>query len=235
MRISEFSRVRSKWRRWIKRISDAASMLALDDYIFRKSMEAVDNGGVVKNSNEVYRWAIRVYSTHAAIGLRRLLDSDDRTYSILLLLSKIEKNPQAITRRSFVLRYPRSQRDRAMLDFDDIAGLNAKSLSHQIVETDLKKLHEISKRVRPIVDKVIAHRERKPKKLTRPTWQELHEAIDQVIQMCGRYNLILNQVATLSMLPTINATNADIDVVIVWGNKTAQQIGPPSAQDTAPR
>lgn len=218
MKKSEHSRVRAKWRRWIKRISDSASLLLLDDYVFRKSMESAKKGNVIKSSNEVYRWAMRVYTSHAAIGIRRLLDKNDKTYSLFLLLSKIEKNPQVITRRSFVLRYSPSQRDMAMSDFDDIAGSCVKSLPRDVVHADLDKLLIISDRIRPIVNKVIAHRERKPKRLTKPTWHELHNAIDKIAQMCARYDLILNQVGTISMLPSINASNTDQDVDIVWGS-----------------
>lgn len=217
MNKSEYSRIRAKWRRWIKRIRNSASSLLLDDYIFRKSMGAAQKGNVIKPTNEVYRWAMRVYASHAAIGVRRLLDRDDRTYSLLLLLSKIEKNPQVITRRSFVLRYSPSERDIAISDFDDLAGPGVKSLPHNIVRADLDRLFAISDRIRPIVNKVIAHHQRKPRGLTKPTWQEIHDAIDQIAQMCDRYHRILNQVGTISMLPTINASNTDHDVDIIWG------------------
>jgi len=216
MQKSEYSRVRAKWRRWIRRISDSASVLLLDDYIFHKSMEAAKKGGVIKPSNEVYKWAMRVYATHASIGIRRLLDKDVRTYSLFLLLSKIEKNPQVITRRSFVLRYSAPLRDMGMRDFDNIAGPGTSSLPRNIVRADLDTLKTIANKIRPIVNKVIAHRERKPKRLSKPTWDELHNAIEQIAQMCARYELILNQTGVGSMLPSINASNTNHDVTIVW-------------------
>jgi len=220
MKKSEYPRIRAKWRRWIKRIRDSASALLLDDYIFRKSMEAARKGNVIEPANEVYRWAMRIYASHAAVGVRRILDRDDRTYSILLLLSKIEKNPQVITRRSFVLRYPPSQRGMAMSDFDDLAGPGVKSLPHNIVRADLDKLVAISNRICPIVNKVMAHHERKPRGLTKPTWQEIHEAIHEIAQMCDRYHRILNQFGAISTLASINASNTDRDVDIVWAKKT---------------
>jgi hypothetical protein len=216
MRKSEYSKVRAKWRRWIVRISDSASALLLDDYIFRKSMEAAEKGGAIKHTNEVYRWAMRVYATHAAIGVRRLLDKGDKTYSLLLLLSKIEKNPQVITRRSFVLRYSQHSRHLGENDFDDIAGPSELSLPHHIAKGDLDKVINISNKIRPIVDKVIAHRERRPKRLSKPRWDDIHLAIEDISKMCERYQLILNQEATFSMIPSINASNADSDVIKIW-------------------
>jgi hypothetical protein len=221
MKKSEYSRIRAKWRRWIKRIRDSASALLLDDYIFHKSMGAAKKGNVIQPTNEVYRWAMRIYASHAAIGIRRLLDRGDRTYSLLLLLSKIDKNPQVITRRSFVLRYSPSERDIAMSDFDDLAGAGVKSLPQNVVRADLDKLFAISDRIRPIVNKVIAHHQRKPRGLTKPTWQEIHDAIDQIAQMCDRYHRILNQFGTISMLPSINACNTDRDADIVWAKTAA--------------
>ena len=216
MRKSDYPKIRAKWRRWITRISDSASILLLDDYIFRKSMEAAQKGGSIKSTNEVYRWTMRVYATHAAIGIRRLLDKSVKTYSLIMLLSKIEKNPQVITKRSFVIRYPQDLKDQGVDDFNNIAGPNAFSLPRDIVKRDLDKLTTISNKIRPIVDKVMAHRERSPKKLSKPTWEELHDAIEKIAKMCAKYNLILNQVATSSMLPSINASNADCDVMEVW-------------------
>jgi len=217
MRKSEYPRMRAKWRRWIRRIRDSASLLLLDDYIFRKSMGAAQKGNVIEPTNEVYQWAMRIYASHAAIGVRRLLDKNDRTYSLLLLLAKIEKNPQIITRRSFVLRYSPSDRDIAMSDFDHLAGSGVKSLPHNVVRADLDKLFAISYRIRAIVNKVIAHHQRKARGLPKITWQEIHDAIEQIAQMCDRYHRILNQVGTISMLPSINTSNTDRDVDIVWG------------------
>jgi hypothetical protein len=216
MEKAEYSRVRAKWRRWINRISDSATVLLLDDYIFRKSMDEVKKGNLIKDTNEVYKWSMRVYATHAAIGIRRLLDKDNKTYSLVLLLSNIEKNPQIITRRSFVFQYPTHLRDMGMKDFDNIAGLNAISLPRHIVKADLDKLDTISNKIRPMVDKVMAHRERKPKRLPELRWGGLHDAIEQIAKMCARYQLILNQEASASLLPNITASNVDNDVAIVW-------------------
>lgn len=215
MRKVDYPKIRAKWRRWIKRISDSVSMLVLDDYIFR-AMEAARKGNEIKPSNQVYRWAIRAYGTHGAVGIRRILDNDDKTYSLLLLLRKIERNPQVITRRSFKLRYSILNKELADGDFDDIAGRGAKYLPRSVVRADLQKIEAVSNKIKPVVNKVIAHRERKPKGLSRVTCQQLHDAICEIDRMCIRYCLILNQESVASMLPTVSASLADSDIRRVW-------------------
>lgn len=216
MRKEDYPKTRAKWRHWIKRISDSVSMLVLDDYIFRKSIEAARKGNEIKPSNQAYQWAIRAYATHSAVGIRRILDHDDRTYSLLLLLRKIERNPQVITRRSFKLRYSKSNKELAEEDFDDIAGRGAKYLPRSVVQADLQKIETESNKIKPVVDKVMAHRDRRPKGLSRPTWQQLQDAISEVDRMCVRYCLILNQQSITSMLPTVSASLADTDIRYVW-------------------
>jgi hypothetical protein len=210
---------RNRWQRWIKRIYNSAALLLLDDYIFNKSLEASREGGLIKPSNEVYKWVIRTYISHSTVGIRRLLDMDKRTYSLLLLLNEIENKSNIITRDFFIKSYPRRLRELAIIDFNNIAGSSENYLPQKIVRKDLIKLWSISNIIKPIVNKVIAHRERKSKSLLKISFKNIHKSITTISDMCIRYNLILNQEGTDSLLPVINASNADYDVKLVWSKK----------------
>lgn len=216
MRKSDYANARAKWRRWIKRIGTSVSGLVLDDYIFRHSMADASKGKRIGSDNEVYRFIMRAYATHAAISIRRLLDPDKRTYSLFHLVRCISKNPQVITRRSYVGRYSRANRHLGEADFDELAGPGSASFPQSVVQQDLGDLEAIQDKMFPVFNKFIAHRERSPRGFTRATWNELHKAIREIDRICVRYCLILNQLAMDTMLPSVSASRARTDVGRVW-------------------
>jgi len=218
---SDYSKTRAKWRRWINRINESATRMVLYDYMFLTSMGVAERDKIIKPTNEIYKWVQKIYGTDAAISVRCILDEDKRTYSLMLLLRKIVQNPQVITRRSFVYKY--SEKFLGQKDFDNLTSIGINSLPRKVVEQDLYKLEKIASRIRPIVNKVIAHRERKPKGLTKITWNELHYAIKEIEKMCIRYSLILNQKGIDTMLPSINASRCRSDASIIWGKRNKKK------------
>lgn len=81
---------------------------------------------------------------------------------------------------------------------------------------DCRSLEGIANRIRPVVDKVIAHRERRPRGLSRVTLQEMHAAIQEIDQVCVRYAGLLNQEGSRTMLP-VDLEVFDNDIKAVWG------------------
>jgi hypothetical protein len=218
MRPGDAARLRRKWRRWIKVIGDLVAQTGIDDYVFLKSMEVAARDGVVDPGNQAYQWAMRVYATHLAVGIRRLVDSSDKTYSLLCLVQSISMNPQVITRASFVRRYPPYSKHLGNAEFDSIAGKGESSLPRGLVEVDLHQLRALASRIRPFVDKVVAHRERRPRGARRLTWREKHQAIEELDRICVKYTAILNQAGMRTMLP-LNLHAYDMDIQTVWGRR----------------
>ncbi len=172
----------------------------------------------IKPNYQIYRWTIRMYGVSAAIGIRRVLDSNTRTYSLLLLLQKIANNPQAITRKSYVASFPKGSRDLGEGGFDRLAGEGAIHLPKSIVEADLRELEQTRARILPDVDKLIAHKERLKfglPKHRRATFQHLHDAISLLDRMTCRYRLILKRVGNNTLLPG-NLDEFNAEIAAVW-------------------
>lgn len=200
---------------------DSVHELVLDDYIFRETMKVANDTNKYDSCRNIYRWTMRCYQTHVALGIRRIIDTDKRTYSLLILLREIEQNPNVITRRSFLSKYSSNTKCLGETEFDRIAGPGQSALSSRAVTNDLLKIEAIARDLRPIVDKVIAHRERKYRILRRVTWNTIHKSISDIEDICKCYSLILNQVTMISMLPSISASDASNEVKSIWGLSTS--------------
>jgi len=85
-----------------------------------------------------------------------------------------------------------------------------------VITADIRRLESIAEDLRPIIDKTIAHRERKYKKLKKVTWSRIHASVSEIEEICKRYSLILNQVTMISLLPSITAANASAEAIQLW-------------------
>lgn len=195
--------VRRKWRRWINVIGPTVSELCADDHVFQESMRVIDEERPFGPGNVVYRWILRSYATHLALGIRRLLDKDNRTYSLFHLIHSISRNPQVISRRSFVGSYGAAIRHLGEADFDALAGRGSHFLPEEVPLTDLLSLEQHRRRLAPVIDRVIAHRERARGPLPKRSWREFHAAVAEVDRICTRYRLVLHQEGTSTMRPHI--------------------------------
>ncbi len=220
MRLEEYPEHRERWRGWIGVVEATLVGQVLDNYIFRRAMEVAARDGVVTPTNEVYRWLLRSYGTHVAIAVRRLVDSDDSTYSLMALLKKIEQNPQVITREEFVEGYTGEIRSAAHADFDRLAGPNEPCLPRSVVQKDKEALQALSDKIRPLVDKIIAHHEREPGSVPGITWSDLHDAVETLERMCIKYLLVLKREEPANLMPSINRIDADRDIEQMFGSPT---------------
>lgn len=184
---------RRKWRRWMAQVVARVAQLCVDDQIFQRSMERIHRSGRITHRSHVYQWLMRTNATHLAMGVRRLLDRQPKTYSLLHVVRSIHAMPQVITRRSFVGRYSRATKELGEADFDNLAGDGVDHLPQSVVASDLRSLEDLASDVRPVVDKVIAHSERIRGRVAGVTWNTLHEAVRVLDQMAVRYDLILRQ------------------------------------------
>ena len=213
LRESDYDDARQKWRDWLKEVEATLVGLVLDEFIFRRSVEVASSSGVAEAHREVFHWVHRIYATHAAITLRRLLDSDDQTYSLLGLLSAIHRNPQVITREEFVSTYPNEVPSSfAHRDFDQLAGEGEPHLPKSIVHNDIARMESLADRIRPLVDQVVAHHDRNPGDIPPISWDDLKDITEQLECMCIRYNFILNHYALPNLMPTINRNRAETQI-----------------------
>ncbi|MFC1632180.1 hypothetical protein ACFL1I_00895 [Candidatus Omnitrophota bacterium] len=184
----------------MKKINKMVTGVLIDNYIFRQSMEIINTSQKYINNTLVINWVKRNYATHVAMGIRRLIDKDNRTYSLFHLMQSIAKNPQIITRRSYVRRYPKHIKRFGQEDFNSLVGAGNDALPKKNVIADLNKFEKNTKRIGTTVDTIFAHSQRKLKGKKKIKWHEIHRAVEGLDKLCIRYSSILNQDANVSSL-----------------------------------
>ncbi len=206
------AKTRRKWRRWIVPITGAVQMLAADDLIFSKSMERITATNYMGPENQIYRWMLRAYANHLAMGIRRVLDTDTRTYSLLLLVRQIDSNAEIITARSFMAAPSRrGLRREGEATWEMLAGVDTDHLPAGFAAEDLRTLEGARKRLGPLLDKVFAHSERIRGRLPKRAWEEFHTLVRTIGNVCVRCNLVLTSVSPSTMQPVIEGLDGDLD------------------------
>jgi hypothetical protein len=110
MTAAEKTRIRSKWKRWLKETGrDLGRLLTYHDVFLRIQEVFASNKGI-QRPTLVYRWISSNYATAVSVGVRRLVDHDCRAVSLYRLVKDIEQNAQAMARHDFVSQYPKSMR-----------------------------------------------------------------------------------------------------------------------------
>lgn len=213
-----YAAARRKWRRWIIKISEQVQELVIDDWLFRQSMLTAAAAKQIPAGNLVYQWTIRAYGVSAAVGVRRVLESGKTTYSLGLLLERIANNPQVLTRASFLRAYPKAIRHLGEADFDLLAGEGEAHFPAATARRDLKQLRENARRITRLVNRAIAHRDRKRRRWRNPTYQEIHDMIAQLDEICCKYRLLLLQIGNKSLLPG-NIDDFVSHCELVWAQK----------------
>lgn len=189
----DYAKTRRKWRRWIGKLTQQSSALCDTDLIFRQAMAGFVHSKRVPPANQVYQHMLHWYFVTACVAIRRLLDShrDHKGYSLKDLLEKIETNPQIVTRHVFrSLQRQHLPTEVSDAEFTSLVGANSPSISAVRVRRDIVQLDRISSRIKRVVNRRIAHWERK-KQVPAVTFQEVHTAIHEIRAMCRRYQWLL--------------------------------------------
>lgn len=215
----DYPKTRAKWRRWMKKINKIATDVVIDNYIFRRSMEIINTSKKYESNPIVVNWVKRSYATHVAMGVRRLIDKDGRTYSLFCLIQSISENPQIVTRKSYVTRYPKHIKRFGQEDFNQFVGAGNDTLTKEIVIADLNKLEKMIKHIGSTISKIFAHSQRKSNGKKKIKWFEIHRSIAELDKLCIRYSSILNQDANFSSLLPENVSDYDKDIRSIFGEK----------------
>lgn len=141
-------------------------------------------------------WVNINYVTSLAVSIRRMYDKSKRTRSLRKLLIDIRKNIHLLTHEWWASRYSASSLENYLGDdhskqylqlFNDIS-CKAGYLDPDIVDEDKKKLEQIYNKMRPYVNKHVAHLDADRRELPGLTFGELHEAANLVCEVFYRWN-----------------------------------------------
>lgn len=195
------AQVRRRWRSLLLRVKPEIHELAAQRYLFRETLTIRNQNPLLLKPNAFFRWLVANYVAAQCVGVRKQLDWNPRSASLLRLLSEIHCLPEALTAASHTRLYPRDQRVRALGLFERLFASSGGHISSRVVSADIRTLKESGSRIRRIVNKRIAHLDRPGAIRKIPTFDELDGALDVIENMYMKYHLALTGQSLTQMAP----------------------------------
>ena len=189
-----------KWQKLIERISYEVFSLNELRYVNLTVSPIINQNPKLKIKNRYWNFLFDCYATTIVINLRRQLKVDKKMESIGLatLLNDISNFPHELSRK--VLKKVYHCEKRAERVFDNYVGINKDHITVEQVKNDIDKLDKAGYKVEDFADKRIAHIDnRKPKVI--PTFNEVHNCIDEMNKIFKKYRILLQGVVDVSLIP----------------------------------
>lgn len=203
--LQSFPEFLAEVRGHLDRLQSALFHLAhIDDVFWQVQAILHSNTGSSADGAVFQDWMAYCYADSMAVGLRRLVDSDERTFSLYRLLQEIKARAGDFTRQWYVESHPMDMRRKADRWFSELVGGAADRLSRAIVETKQKDLADSFQIVKGFVDQFVAHTDIHP--TAQPaTFSDIRQAVVSafgVLQWSGR---IIDSTTVISPVPVIQA------------------------------
>ncbi|MEK6676844.1 MAG: hypothetical protein AABZ47_14465 [Planctomycetota bacterium] len=180
-----------KWRRWIKLLEDELGTLLDSRHIFRGLKAMVLDNEAIQKPRAFHDWVTRNYCIATWIGIRRLMDEDRRSISVIRLLNDIEKNADYLTKESYVRRYPLHSRKAGEQSFDRNAGNRVDRLPVTVPQTDRDDLKKRLHRLERFITKRIAHYDIGSDRRAIPSMATVDSALDRLDKILMKYMLLI--------------------------------------------
>ena len=173
-------KLHKRWHGDIEAIRKAVADTSYQRTQFHRIMEMTqrDRGLLARTPFlfDLRRW----YTAWVAMAIRRQTDKDTRVVSLRRLLEDMRAAPGALSNIGFLGR----------------------QLTVKQIEQDLNHLYNVSRNVRRLANREIAHAQRGGAgSLNRPTFNEKSGAIDEIERLVKKYSAIFTGVAWVQLEP----------------------------------
>jgi len=181
--------------------------LVIGDYVYRRTRAIVESNPGIQKPGLLHGWIVDNYVDATAIGIRRMCDRRFESLSMWHLIHDVTVNHRAVTRASYVHRFPAEGKAAGHCGFDSLAGVGAEFLPRCIPESDLARLQRSETSIRTLVNKRIAHLDRSNRTRQWPYFRDLGESIELLGVLYFKYQRILTGVVQETLLPSDVARN----------------------------
>lgn len=188
---------------WRERLEELSHLVT--DLVQRRAvwwtLQAVFHNNPTLPPSGLFDFIAINYMESESIGVRRLLDNDGRTSSLMVLLLDLQRSVELLTRDRFVVASGWRDQVFASSRFDRFVGEPGHvHVPASRVQSDIDMLRNASAVVKKYSDKRIAHWDKTPPN-TLPTFSDLHNAVAAIATVFhGWYGFITG--SDLSLLPT---------------------------------
>ena len=191
-----------RWVRWWRVLFNDIKTIAHHRDLYRQVTAMIDAKPALQVPSACYDWMQLVYVTSQASAIRRLVDWDRRSISLVRLIEEIADHPEVLSRRRFVGLY-RGHLPSAFghRHFQRIARPGADLVDRRLIRRHRRELLTAHRRLRTFVNKYVAHRDKRPMRHL-PTYADLDRCVDVVERLGKEYSFILKAEGT-SVVPAI--------------------------------
>src|SRR5262249_27061019 len=191
----------------MKRIeADIANRLVVPRQIHREFVEVVNANldHVSRNSGWHFVDFVRYgYAARVATGIRRHVKSKDDSVSLMRLLKQVSENARRFTYKFILEQFPIRDdyvnwQEPTFRQFSD----DTIAVSERILTEDMQTLRALAKNVEDMVDKDIAHLDRKQHAVA-VTFGDLERCIDELNRLVCKYRTLFGEGGMSTLEPTI--------------------------------
>jgi hypothetical protein len=191
------------WVRLLNSIDDEVTTLLRHQSTWESFRKAIAHSKVAASNPYFPLWVSELYASTVAIGIRRMVDDDDRTGSFVQLLQKMQAQPQRLSREWFIggVELPMAQRlDRTFTAYGDPGQTGC--FDPAVARNDLESLRTLSQSVRKYANQHVAHAQR-TRSADIPTFGDIQAVLDHLLVLTRKYTLLLRQADRIQGPPVI--------------------------------
>ncbi len=198
-----------EWREWLDSIFMELNYLREIRLIYLQMVKLMNQNLQTFSYTFFRHWLLTNYSTCASLAIRRLVDNDNRTFSLLVLLRDIAAHhsliarakyvemmienvvtdPRYINRNSFFIRLKKKEEKRANGEFTKYVG-NFDYLSPVVIKRDIEEVIDSSNDIKKYVNQYIAHSQ-KGKRTNPPTFRQIARYLTISIKTFTKYDRLI--------------------------------------------
>jgi hypothetical protein len=192
-----------KWRRDLDRIREEIEQLAWSKAIHERVRGIVNGNPAINVGNQFYGWLSRSYVDSQLIGIRRQLDLDKRSVSLVNLIASMAEAPAQLTREAHLSLYREGMARAGNSTFDGLAGNEASVYPVALLHDAQQKLDQVRTVHGKYVNKRLAHSDRKILQGRLPTYRDLDNAVDELERLVIHYHLLFAAEDFRSLVPVV--------------------------------
>ncbi len=185
--------LRQKWKQWIKEIGRDLGDLLISQDFFNEVREIVASNEKIQSPSAFHGWIRDNYVETVVIRIVRLNDHSNRTISLHRVIKELSENPEVITRKYFVSRYPKWMQDKGIadIDFNKFAEETEQIINIDRLNVDIEILDTKTSLIKDYRNQCIAHFSKNREIQRLPTFSDIEEALKVIDDIFCKYYLLL--------------------------------------------
>ena len=199
---------RSHLKKWLDIIKENVTEAVINQHIFWEVQDIIrDNPQLQKTPSAFYLWMGSAFVHSSALAVRREVDRDPRSVSLLRFLTEVRDCPDLVCRKYHRSLYDRLgdkelAEDLARRTYDKHVGASATALDQNTVQKEIDSLQRASKIIRHYANRTVAHYDTRGLSEPVPSFADLGECLRVLERLVLRYMLLLTGASQSTLLPT---------------------------------